>query len=102
MASTQFGERLPALPPHLINNEAEARRKLAPLLSSLMMLETRMLAEAGKPSGDSMFKVLAKLFSGAFYDALIAFFRARRACRRHIFAGCRINLEPNRLTNCSF
>ena len=57
VASTQFGESLPALMPQLIVAKAEAKRKLAPLLSVQTALGTFMT----KAPKDLNPKVLSKM-----------------------------------------
>ena len=42
---------------------------------------------------------MSKMLLSSTYDALISFFRARRACRQHIFAGSKVPHEPRSLTN---
>ena len=95
IASTQFGEALPALTPQLIAAEAEAKRKLAPLLSVQTFLEASM----AKSPDDMNAKVLSKMLLSSLYDALTNFFKARRACWQHIFAGSKVPHEPRSLTN---
>ena len=97
IASQQFKENLPILANHLVVAEAEAKKRLARELSNQTLLETSVSQYADI----EVFKVLAKSHSATLHDALDSFYKARRACRKHIFTRCKVTHEPNKLLGSS-
>ena len=94
-ASAQFNEEMPRLPEALLKTECEAKMRLARTLNTFTLNELMMnvYEEA------EIFKVIVKGMTCSLRHDLVDFIKARRACRKHIFAHASVRHEPSKLIN---
>ena len=85
VADIQLKESFPKLTKGLIDAEFKARVRLGSVTTLQLMIETAQSLDKSFPLGAAM----AKLHATTFGEALEAFIKARRDCRRHVVGSAR-------------
>ena len=93
VTSAQLKEAFPKLPTQLLTEEHATRRALSRSLSLQCVIE---MAMEDKPTED-MFPVIAKMHSHSLLTDLVAFLKARKACREYVFQSAKVTHETREL-----